>query len=105
MHNPPALLAVPTAALADPNLASLPYDALVIVAPSPLGNRTAALASIAPFVEAAIAADAALGKGAKPPVVLPAPGAPGGRLVLATTSSLTDDTDDVRAVAEVVAAA
>ena len=82
------------------------FDALVLVAPTPIAAHAATLGpAVAAAVESAIRADAALGRGARPPVVLPVAGAPGGRVVLAPISPLSDDIDDVRLVAEATALA
>ncbi len=101
----PPLTPAPLAVLSDAALASS-YDALVVVAPSPLADHAAKLGKeLAAAVEAAVRADAALGRASKVPSVLPVAAAPGGRLVLAPMSSLAQDTDDVRLVAEATAAA
>ncbi len=84
------------------------YDAFVVVAPAPI---TPYLGSLGPghgAIENAIAIDAALTKGARAPVVIPAQNAPGGRVVLASYGSgqsATHDIEDVRLVAEATLAA
>jgi leucyl aminopeptidase len=102
----PLLHVVPARALLD-DIARASSDALVVVAPAPIVERAAALgARVAAAAEAAARADASLAAGkARPPVVLPAPGLHGERLVLAPMPPLTEDTDDVRLVAEATAAA
>jgi leucyl aminopeptidase len=81
------------------------HDALVVVAPSPLAAWGSSIGGpVAAAIEAALAVDASLGS-KRAPVVLPAPGVPGGRLVLTPMGSLTDDIDDARAVAEATTAA
>src|SRR5262252_9214543 len=105
MHKPPSLLGAPARTLSDPNMAALPHDALVVVASSPLAANLASFGAVAPAIEAAVAADAALSKAAKQPVVLPTPVAPGRRLVLAPIGPLTDDIEDVCAIAEAASAA
>src|SRR5262245_50914724 len=102
----PALFAVPAAALHDIDTLGA-HDALVVVAPSPLTELAAALHPLAGEVaEMAARVDASLAnKRARPPVVLPAPGVPGGRLVLAPMSQLSEDTDDARLMAEATSAA
>lgn len=102
MWSAPDLLAAPANLAA----AGAGFDALVVVAPSPI---TAAAAALGPEVEravhAALEADAALARPSRTPVVLPASGVPGRRLVLAPMGALTDDIDDVRLVAEATAVA
>lgn len=103
MWTPPALFAVPAAAV---SAASSTFDALIIVAPSPIGLAGAALGpEVERAIAAALQADASLARASRTPVVLPAAGVPGKRLVLAPMSALTDDTDDVRAIAESTVAA
>ncbi len=51
------------------------HDALVVVSPTPLEKHLASLAlpaAATAALESALAIDAALGRGARPPVVLPA---------------------------------
>jgi leucyl aminopeptidase len=84
------------------------FDALVIVAPAPIATSAAKLLlgeSILAAITAAGAADASLARGPRPAVVLAVPGAPGGRVILAPTATLTDDIDDARAIAEATSAA
>jgi leucyl aminopeptidase len=84
------------------------FDALVVFAASPFATHAAALSLPPPVraaIEAALAVDVSLSKGARPPAVIPSETSPGKRLVFAPTSALDDDTDDVRLVAEGVAAA
>jgi leucyl aminopeptidase len=77
------------------------YDALVLVAPTPIARASAALGpELAAIMASLLEVDAALGRGPRPSVVVPASGAPGGRLVLAPMGKLEDDIDDVRSVAE-----
>ncbi len=103
MSSAPRLVGVSGASLSDVDVTA--FDALVLVAPTPVASFAAALSpAIGAAVEAAIGADGALGRGARPPVVLPFASAPGGRLVLAPMSSLEGDTDDARLVAEAVSA-
>lgn len=100
----PALLSVPAKALHDA-AAIADHDALVIVAPSPIADFAATLGPAAKAaVTGALGADASLAR-ARAAVVVPAPGVPGGRVVLAPMGALTDDTDDARAIAEASAAA
>jgi leucyl aminopeptidase len=99
------LFGVPAEALFDGRVDALGHDALILVAPTPISGRAAALPPpIAAALSAAVRADAALERGPRPPVVVAVPGAPGGRLVLVPMGTLGDDTDDVRAVAEATAA-
>jgi len=101
----PTLRAVPASALAT---ATGAYDALVVVAPAPLTPHLDALGPARAAVESALAIDAAVAKGGRPPIVLGATAAPGGRVVLAVYGSgqaLTSDVEDVRLVAEATAAA
>jgi leucyl aminopeptidase len=105
MFHVTSLAGLPADALAQPGAAAEACDAVVLVAPSPIAERAAVLGpAVASAVEAAVRADAAL-SGKHAPVVLPAPGAPGGRVVLAPMSALDEDTDDVRSVAEAASAA
>jgi leucyl aminopeptidase len=105
MTAPPTVRSIPVEALEQEAAA---HDALVIVAPTPLARALGTLrlpAAVTAALEAALAADQSLARGARPATVLPVPGAPGGRVVLATMGALTADTDDVRLVAETVSAA
>lgn len=98
------LRAVPASALAT---AHASYDALVCVVPAPVAPYLGALGPASGAIESALAIDAALARGGRPPVVLGAPNAPGGRVVLAAYGSgqtLTADVEDVRLVAEAAAA-
>jgi leucyl aminopeptidase len=117
MSTPPELRSAPLDTLSDAAAASR-YDALVVVAPAAslgalAGKGQAASASlpgsvggaVTAAIGAALEADASLGRGARAPVVLPAPGLPGGRLVLAPMGALGDDTDDVRLFGEAAAVA
>lgn len=84
------------------------HDAIVLVTPSPLGRWLRSLSlplSVVSALESLVSVDRALERGSRPPTLLPVPGAPGGRVIVATMGSLTDETDDVRQVAETVAAA
>ncbi|MEI8259362.1 MAG: aminopeptidase, partial [Deltaproteobacteria bacterium] len=84
------------------------HDALVVVSPTPLEKHLVALSLPAvarAAIESALAIDAALGRGARPPVVISASGVPGNRIVLSTVGALADDGDDVRMLAEAAAAA
>jgi leucyl aminopeptidase len=104
----PTLHGVPASdrALHDARDARDVYDALLVIAPAASLREPALFGDpLAPVIEAACRADASLTRGARPPVVLPAPGAPGGRVVLAPMGALDEDTDDVRAVAEATFAA
>lgn len=88
--------------------ATATHDALVVVAPAPISSHLDKLGPARSAVESALAIDAALGKGARPPVVLGASAAPGGRVILAVYGSgqaVTADIEDVRLVAEATAAA
>lgn len=104
MANVPTLRGVSERAL--DNLPGDPYDALLVVAPAVAFREPSHFGeAIGPVIEAACRADASLSRGPRPPVVLPAPSAPGGRLVIAPMGALDEDTDDVRAVAEATFAA
>jgi leucyl aminopeptidase len=100
-----ALHGVPGSTLSEARETS--HDALVVVAPAPIAETAASLgAAVGSAAAAAVLADASLSaRRARPPVVVPAPGVPGGRLVLAPTAPLTDDVDDARAIAEATSAA
>jgi leucyl aminopeptidase len=105
MNAPPVLFPLAADALEQKAHA---HDALVVVAPSPLPRYLPTLrlpAAITAALEAALAADHGLAKGARAATVLPVADAPGGRVVLATMGTLDDDVDDVRLVAETVSAA
>ncbi len=93
------LLAIPLQGLEERFSA---HDALVVVAPSPLGAQAlgALGKGVQAAIDAALRADAALGKPTKAPAVLPVDAAPGGRLVLAPMGELTGDVDDARMVSE-----
>jgi leucyl aminopeptidase len=76
------------------------------VAPAPLAAHLDALGSVRGAVESALAIDAGLSRGGRPPVVFGASGAPGGRVVLAVYGSglaAAADVEDVRLVAEATA--
>jgi leucyl aminopeptidase len=84
------------------------FDALVLVAPAPIAASAGKLPlgeAVLAAIHAAVAVDASLGRGPRPPVVLVVPEAPGGRVILAPTGALTDDVDDARAIAEATVAA
>ncbi|MBK7401832.1 MAG: aminopeptidase [Myxococcales bacterium] len=84
------------------------HDAVLLVVPAPLADHLDALAAARPAVEAALAADAALSRGARAPVVVLAPQLPGGRLILTTYGSglpANAEIEDVRLVAEAASAA
>jgi len=105
MSSTPPLRAAQLDSLSNPDK-SKDYDALVVIAPSPLAQNLASLpAKLSAAVTDAIAADAALGRGKCAPCVVACPAAPGGRLVIATTNSLVDDLDDVRQIGEATSAA
>ncbi len=106
MSTPPVLHGLPASALRD-SATLARHDALVVVAPSPLADFASALGpAVGAAVAAALLVDASLAtRRARPPVVVPAPGVPGGRLVLAPMGPLTEDTEDARLFAEATAAA
>jgi leucyl aminopeptidase len=84
------------------------FDSLVVVAHSPLGAALEKLSlpdGAAAAIQAVLSADRAFARGPQGPVVIPAVGVPGGRLVLCTMNTLADDVDDVRLVAESVSSA
>ncbi|MCK6587437.1 MAG: aminopeptidase [Polyangiaceae bacterium] len=86
------------------------FDALAVVAPAEAIREPSFLSGlfgeeVGSAIEAAVRVDSMLGRGGGRPVVLPVPGAPGGRVVLATTGNFADDTDDVRTLAETTSAA
>ncbi len=92
--------------LTQPDLSHTDHDALVVVAHAPLAERTAAIGPVAAAaIDALSRADAAFPKGGKPPVILPWSPAPGRRVVVSALGALTEDTDDVRALAEATSAA
>jgi leucyl aminopeptidase len=97
---------LPSRALLDPATVSA-HDALVVVAPGAIADFALGLGGAAgAAAAAAVQADASLAAPrARPPVVVAAPGVPGGRMVLAPMGPLGDDTDDARAVAEATASA
>lgn len=101
----PTLRAVAASALPT---ATATHDALVVVVPAPITPYLDTLGPARSAVETALTIDVALGKGGRPPVVLGASAAPGGRVVLAVYGSgqaATADVEDVRLVAEASAAA
>ena len=101
-----ALVAVPASVLAATDLAKTPYDALVLVAHTPLAETTKGLGPVvADVVRVVTAADASLARSTKTPSLAVWPFAPGGRVVLASVGALAEDTDDVRAFGEAAAAA
>jgi leucyl aminopeptidase len=100
----PPTLAGSTSASLTPDLVKA-HDALVIVGPAPIATQASVLGrELAAALETAVAADASLLR-PHAPVVVAVPGAPGGRAVFASTIALTDDLDDVRAIAEATVAA
>ncbi|MDI1445605.1 leucyl aminopeptidase family protein [Polyangium sp. 6x1] len=103
-YDPPLLLGQPEEALAQSSLEGLPFDALVLVAPSPISTRATLTGPVAAALACALKADAGLDRGPRPPAVIAAPALPGGRLVVVPMGPLGEDTDDVRSVAEAVAA-
>jgi leucyl aminopeptidase len=100
MLQAPALFAIPT--LAD----ARDCDALVIVTSTPALERLRGLGEsvVAAFQDAA-RLDASLGQGGKAPALLPAPGCPGSRVVLASVGALDREVDDARLIAEATNAA
>src|SRR6478735_1767828 len=103
----PLLRSAAPDALIDTNPATR-FDALVLVAPAPIAVTSAKLPlgdALLSAIHAAVSVDASLSRGPRPPVVIAAPAAPGGRIILAPTAALTDDIDDARAIAEATAAA
>lgn len=106
----PALETVPlplSALLSEPSAA---YDALAVVAPAASFRDPSFLSGllgerVGSAIEAAVRVDSALGRGAGRPVVLPVSGAPGGRVILAPMGAFTDETEDVRLIAEATSAA
>jgi leucyl aminopeptidase len=95
----PRLVGLPATALAGGSQGA-EHDALVAVLSDPVAQAAALGEPARAAIEAAMAADGALGRGPRPAVVLPAPGVPGGRLVLSVVGALGDEIDDVRSVAE-----
>ena len=101
-----SLLAASNDLLASTDLSNLAHDALVIVAHAPLAERGLAVGPVgAAVIEALGRADASFARGGKPPVLLPWPSAPGGRVVVSALGTLVEDVDDVRALAEATSAA
>lgn len=102
-HNPRPAMTTPKLRpiFSDAPLAKLcsDHDALVVVGPAPCVAAVGKYAPVADALERAIAADATLGK-AHAPVVLAVAEAPGGRVVVGATTPLTDETEDVRSIAE-----
>ncbi|WP_437639541.1 aminopeptidase [Sorangium sp. So ce854] len=99
-----SLAGLPANALAEAHSATAACDAVVLVAPSPIAKHVGGLGpAVGSLVEAAARVDCAL-EGKCAPLVLPAPGVPGGRLVLAPMGTLSEDVDDVRSVAEAASA-
>ncbi|MBL8681937.1 MAG: aminopeptidase [Myxococcales bacterium] len=110
MYVTPLLLGVAKDAIALEASSASPssFDALVLVSASPIANYLDELALPAPvaaLVRSVLESDRAMARGPQGPVVLPCESAAGKRVVLATCGALTDDIDDVRAVAETVTAA
>jgi len=101
-HTPPSLTSVPESALK--SFSDKPFDALVVVAPAPVRSHAVLEGVIGKVLEQALRVDKTLDRGPRPPTVLQAPGLPGDRLVVAPTGPLTDDTEDVRLIAEAVTA-
>jgi leucyl aminopeptidase len=86
-----------------PSLQAEGFDALVIVVASPLEAHLGELglaAEARAAVDAHLAIDRGLAKGAKTCAVIAARGVPGGRLVLSIATTLEADVDDVRVIAE-----
>lgn len=104
-HTPPSLVSIPERTLGSSSLSDKPFDALVVVAPAPVRGHAVLEGVIGGVLGQALRADKTLDRGPRPPSVLHAPGLPGERLVIAPMGPLTDDTEDVRLVAEAVAAA
>jgi leucyl aminopeptidase len=93
---------------ADVSSAAKQTDALVVVAPAPLKAALEGLGLPPEWrraVDAALAADKALAEGSPAPIVVAAPAAPGGRIILAPTVPISHDTDDCRVLSEASAAA
>lgn len=100
-----SIAGLPERALVESSPAAMACDAVLVITPAPVTEHLDLLGpAIAGAIEAAARVDAALA-GKCAPFVLPAPGAPGGRAVVAPMSALDEDTEDVRAVAEAAAAA
>ncbi len=105
MNEPPLLVCVSFDAIERP---TAEYDALIVVAPSPVAESlrlAGAPTVLCSAVDSALAIDAALARGPSAPAVIAAAGLPGARLVLAVTGALTDETDDVRNLSDATAAA
>ena len=101
-----ALLTAPATLLERPDLSSTEHDALVLVTHAPLADRSPAIGPVASSaIDALLRADASFGKGGRPPALLPWPSAPGNRLIVTVLGPLTEDTDDVRALAEATSVA
>jgi len=104
-YDPPLLLGQPEDVLSQTSLEALPFDALVLVAPSPVSGRAPLSGAVGAALSTALKTDAALDRGPRPPCVIAAPSLPGGRLVIAPMGPLSEDIDDVRSVAEAASAA
>jgi leucyl aminopeptidase len=92
--------------LVQPDLSQTEHDALVVVAHAPVAERAAAIGPVAAAaIDALSRADAAFSKGGRPPALLPWSPAPGRRVVVSALGGLTEDTDDVRSIAEAASAA
>lgn len=102
-HTPPSLVAVPESSLN--SFSDKPFDALIVVAPAPVRSHGVLEGLLGKVLEQALRVDKTLDRGPRPPTVLHAPGLPGDRLVVAPTGPLTEDTEDVRLIAEAVTAA
>lgn len=100
----PELVGVSEESLSAADLSGLPFDALVLVAPSLISARVALAGAVGEAFAAALAIDAALDRGPRPPAVMAAPKLPGGRLIVVPMGALLEDIDDVRAIAEAVQA-
>lgn len=102
---------MPTLRAVAPNTlqtATATHDALVVVVPAPITPHLDTLGPARSAIESALTIDASLARGSRPPVVLGASAAPGGRVILAvygSGQSATADVDDVRLIAEATAAA
>lgn len=94
---------IPLRAASLSSLSTGSFDALVVVVPAPVVPFLSALGPASGAIESALAIDAGLSRGGRPPVVLGASNAPGGRVVLAVYGSgnaAAVDIEDVRLVAE-----
>src|SRR5258708_31382997 len=80
------------------------HDGVVVVGPAPAMAPIAAFAPIAAAIERAVAVDATMAR-AHAPALLGVSEAPGGRVVVAATTPLAEETEDVRAIAEATFAA